>query len=197
MIARAGNDGTIDRDGRPYPNTKDWSERVSNETADVLRATVDDAFTRLRAVPDEVNGRRPSAGAWSPREIIGHLIDSAANNHQRFVRAQGQDDLIFSPYEQDDWVARQGYQDADWASLLELWRGYNRHLARVIERIPAAAWSRPRARHNLDRIAWRTVPADEPTTLEYFVRDYVGHLRHHLAQIEGLVGERLGEATHA
>lgn len=159
-----------------------------NQTAEELRATVNEAYARLQSVPEAVNGRRPGAGKWSPREIVGHLIDSAANNHQRFVRAQLQKDLVFLPYEQDDWVARQGYQDAEWLALLELWRGYNLHVARVIDRISAGDWSRPRVRHNLDQLAWHTVPAEEPTTLEYFVRDYVGHLRHHLAQIDALVG---------
>ena len=44
---------------------------------------------------------------WSPREIVGHLIDSAANNHQRFVRAQFTDDLVFSGYQQAEWVGVQ------------------------------------------------------------------------------------------
>lgn len=160
-----------------------------NQIAEELRATVDGAVAHLRAVPDAVNRRRPGTGKWSPREIIGHLIDSAANNHQRFVRAQFQEDLIFPPYDQDGWVARQGYQEADWSSLLELWHAYNRHLAWVIERIPAAEWSRSRTRHNLDRIAWRTVPAEDAATLAYFVHDYVEHLRHHLAQITAMVGD--------
>lgn len=42
---------------------------------------------------------------------------------------------------------------------------------------------RPRARHNLDELAWRSVPRDEPATLDYFMNDYVAHLKHHLAQI--------------
>jgi hypothetical protein len=42
---------------------------------------------------------------------------------------------------------------------------------------------RPRARHNLDSLAWQPVHAEQPATLEYFMRDYVGHLKHHLSQI--------------
>ena len=30
----------------------------------------------------------PAPGRWAKKEVVGHLIDSAANNHQRFVRAQ-------------------------------------------------------------------------------------------------------------
>ena len=132
---------------------------------------------------DEATSRRPRPGAWSPREILGHLIDSASNNHQRFVRAQFQQDLVFAGYAQDDWVAVQRYQDASWSELVTLWASFNRHLARVMAAVPEETRRRPRSRHNLDELAYRPVPATEPTTLEYFMGDYVEHLRHHLEQI--------------
>ena len=66
-------------------------------------------------------------GSWTKKEILGHLIDSAAINHQRFVRAQFTDDLVFDGYVQDDWVKVQDYQNRDWRELVELWHGYNRH----------------------------------------------------------------------
>ena len=122
-------------------------------------------------------------GKWSRKEIVGHLIDSASNNHQRFVRAQFTDDLLCASYDQETWVASQRYQSAPWRELVALWSGFNLHLARVIEAIPDEIRSRPRIRHNLHEVAFRTVPANEPTTLEYFMRDYVAHLEHHLEQI--------------
>jgi hypothetical protein len=122
-------------------------------------------------------------GRWSPKQVIGHLIDSAANNHQRFVRAQSTYDLVFPGYEQDNWVQVQKYQDESWAELVQLWASYNLHLLHVISVIPEDVLNRVRTEHNLDQIAWKTVPKASPTTLEYFVRDYAGHLRHHLAQI--------------
>jgi hypothetical protein len=152
-------------------------------TADRLRAAVERGATRLLALSAEESSARPARGAWSPREVVGHLIDSAANNHVRFVRAQLQDDLVFPGYAQDAWVAAQGYQHASWPELVALWRAYNHHLARVIELVPADVRTRERRRHNLYEIAWRPVPADQPATLEYFMRDYVGHLEHHLAQV--------------
>jgi hypothetical protein len=148
-----------------------------------LRTAVDEACRSLSAMSDEVAARRPAPGKWSPKEIIGHLIDSAAHNHQRFVRAQFQEDLVFPGYAQDEWVSAQRYQDAPWAEILELWRAYNRHIARLIEAMPAEVRTRERRRHNLHEVAFRTVPADRPTTLDYFMRDYVLHLHHHLRQI--------------
>jgi hypothetical protein len=137
----------------------------------------------LLAVPDALTTARPAPGKWSPREIIGHLIDSASNNHRRFVLAQQQDDLVFPGYQQDAWVAAQRYQDAPWEELVSLWRGFNLHLARVMEAAPESERTRPRTRHNLHQIAFRTIPEDQPATLEYFMRDYVDHLEHHLRQI--------------
>jgi hypothetical protein len=156
--------------------------------ADDLRSTVTRAAAALWDVPEHAAARRP-AGKWSAKEIIGHLIDSAANNHQRFVRAQLQEDLIFTGYEQDAWVSAQHYQEEPWHDLIALWRSYNLHIARVIETMPADVRLRERRRHNLHELAWQPVPADRATTLDYFMRDYVGHLRHHLAQIQTLVPE--------
>ena len=148
-----------------------------------LRVAVEGGATALLALSDEESAARRAPGAWSPREVIGHLIDSAANNHGRFVRAQLQDDLVFPGYAQDAWVGAQGYQDASWPDLVALWRAYNLHLARVIERVPEEVRTREHRRHNLHEIAWRPEPADQPATLEYFMRDYVDHLEHHLTSV--------------
>jgi hypothetical protein len=148
-----------------------------------LKETVQRAGIFLRDLGEEASLHPRAPGKWCPREIVGHLIDSASNNHQRFVRAQFKDDLIFSGYEQDAWVSMQRYRDAPWSELVDLWRTFNLHIARVMEAVPNDERIRPRARHNLDEIAWNTVPRNEPATLDYFMRDYVAHLKHHLAQI--------------
>ena len=151
--------------------------------ASELRSTVDAEYARLAAISDGAAGVRPSPGKWSPKEIIGHLIDSASNNHGRFVRAQLANDLVFPGYEQDSWVRVQNYNARRWTELLNLWRALNGHVAAVVESMSPETLSRQRTTHNLDVIAWRTVPPDQPATLDYFVRDYIGHLRHHLSQI--------------
>jgi hypothetical protein len=145
--------------------------------------TVEAGAARLRALGEEESGRRPGEGVWSAKEVVGHLIDSAANNHQRFVRAQTRDDLVFDGYEQDEWIAAQHYAEAPWPRLVELWRLYNLHLAHVVARVPEDELRRPRHPHSLHRIAFRLVDEREPATLEYLIRDYLEHLKHHLAQI--------------
>jgi hypothetical protein len=144
---------------------------------------VERATPRLLALSDDAAGTPPAPGKWSPKQVIGHLIDSASNNHGRFVRAQLADDLVFPGYEQERWVEAQHYDDAAWGELVALWRGFNLHIARVMASTPDEVARRPRAKHNLDAIAFRTVPRDEPATLAYFMDDYVDHLEHHLAQI--------------
>ena len=148
-----------------------------------FRRTVEEASARLRAMGDVEAAARPADGGWSNKETLGHLVDSAANNHQRFVRAQFKDDLVFPGYEQEQWVAANDYQGADWADLVELWRLYNLQLLRVASRIPETQLTRPRHPHSLDQIAFRLVAPEEPATLEYLIRDYVVHLKHHLSQI--------------
>jgi hypothetical protein len=150
-----------------------------------LRETVARCTPLLLALSDENTARRPGPRKWSPREILGHLIDSASNNHQRFVRAQFQDDLVFPGYEQDRWVEAQRYQDAAWNDLVALWRSFNLHLARVMEAAPEDVRTRERRRHNLDRISFAEVGPGAPVTLDFFMADYVEHMKHHLRQILG------------
>jgi len=153
------------------------------DAAEELMAAVDADYARLDAMRDESTAIAPAPGKWSPREIIGHLVDSAINNHVRIVRAQLEDDMVFPGYDQERWVSMQRYRDRSWSELISLWRALNSHIAMTVELIPLDVATRPRTRHNLDRIGWKTVPRDRPATLEYLVRDYIGHLRHHLAQI--------------
>ena len=156
------------------------------ECAVKLLADVDQAHSWLLTVDHDRTTERPAPGKWSPREILGHLIDSASNNHQRFVRAMWQEDLVFDGYDQDAWVEAQRYQETVWPQLVSLWADSNRHLARVMASVPAEVRQTPRPRHNFDRIAYRPVAADQPSTLEYFMDDYVLHLEHHLRQIREL-----------
>ena len=148
-----------------------------------LSDAIERAVPALLAIPAARTGVTSAPGRWSPREIVGHLIDSASNNHRRFILAQQQDDLVFPGYAQDAWVAVQRYRDAPWEELVSLWRGFNLHLARVMEVTPESELKRLRERHNLHLIAFNTFPPDQPATLEYLMQDYVDHLEHHVAQI--------------
>ncbi|HYY43071.1 MAG TPA: DinB family protein [Pyrinomonadaceae bacterium] len=150
-----------------------------------FRQTIETSAARLNAM-DEAQVQEPRGeDKWTAKQIIGHLIDSAANNHQRFVLAQLKDDLAFPGYQQSDWVRVQHYDEADWRALVQLWQSYNLHLLHVMAHTPPTKLQTPCTQHTLDRIAWQVVSRSEPVTLEYLMRDYIGHMQHHLRQIFG------------
>lgn len=150
---------------------------------DDFRQTISVAVERFELISEEQSQVPRAEGKWSPKEIVGHLIDSAANNHQRFVRAQFTDDLVFSGYEQVEWVGVQRYRDEPWRDLVQLWRLYNQHLLHIITVMPAEERTKLRAKHNLHQIASELLKEDEPVTLEWFIRDYLDHMKKHLGQI--------------
>lgn len=148
-----------------------------------FRDTIVTAKARLSDMSETQSRQKSSPEDWSPVEVLGHLIDSAANNHQRFVRAQFTDDLVFSGYEQNQWVSSQKYSDESWSEVIQLWSAYNLHLLHIVSVIPEDVLTKARSPHTLDQIAFNLVDKNDPATLEYLIRDYVDHLRHHLDQI--------------
>ena len=145
--------------------------------------TIESAVGALAELSEAESESRPAPGQWSAKEVLGHLIDSAANNHRRFVEAQGKGDLGFPGYDQEHWVAVQRYQQRPWRDLIALWAAYNRHLAHVLASIPDVELRRPRARHSLDEIAWQRVTRERPVSLQYLISDYYAHLQAHLDSI--------------
>lgn len=141
-----------------------------------LRDRVVTNVPRLRAMCEAKVAYKPAANRWSKKEILGHLIDSACNNHQRFVRAQLSRELSFPGYEQERWVQCQGYAVADWQLLIDLWSAYNRRLADVIDQLPPAALSTS-----------CQIGGGEAVTLARLIEDYLRHLDHHLIQLDRAV----------
>lgn len=148
-----------------------------------MRLTIEDAAVRLLSITEVESETRRQTGKWSAKEILGHLIDSAANNHGRFVTAQLKDNLVFDGYDQEAWVATQRYHQASWPVLVALWKSYNLHLLHVVSSIPEDKLNQPRREHSLDTIAWKLVDEGEPISLEYLILDYFEHMKHHLRQI--------------
>ena len=136
-----------------------------------LASVVAHALPLLSAIPEDAASKKPAPNKWSKKEILGHLIDSAANNHQRFMRLQLQTEISLPGYDQDDWVRLNRYQHRTWNEIVTLWSAYNRHLASVIESLDDSALGH----------VWHSPDGD--VTLEFIASDYVRHLKHHLAQI--------------
>jgi hypothetical protein len=137
-----------------------------------LADAVEVVLPRLREIDEERSLERRSPGAWSRKQVLGHLVDSATNNLHRIVRAQIQGELSFPGYEQEQWVLAEGWDERPWAEIVELWAGLNRHLAHVLSRVAPER-----------RAARCRIGDGEPVSLEFVAEDYVRHLRHHLAQI--------------
>jgi DinB superfamily len=136
-----------------------------------FQQTLTDAVQRLNTISPEKAKLARAPGKWTRKEILGHLIDSATNNHQRFVRVPLQAGVALPGYQQNDWVNAQHYQDHDWQQLVSLWHLYNLHLLHIVKYIPKEALQNT---FNLN---------GETLGLEFVIRDYLRHMKHHLAQI--------------
>ena len=143
-----------------------------HEIAEQLAGVVERAAGRLGQIGEEEAGAPVLAGGWSRKQVIGHLIDSASNNHQRFVRAGIQGSLEWPGYDQEGCVRVEAFQQAPWGMLLEVWRALNRLLAHVLAHLPAEAAAAP-----------CRIEDQDPMTLEELARSYVAHMQHHLGQL--------------
>ena len=142
------------------------------EIAQHLRKTVEGVLPSLRVISDEKAVFKPNPSKWSKKEILGHLIDSACNNQQKFVRIMAEPHVDFVGYAQNDWVEAQHYQKAEWRDLVIFWVTYNFHIAHIIENV------NPHCLNNTIRIN-----GSEPFTLKFIMIDYVEHVKHHLKQV--------------
>lgn len=155
--------------GKQIMQKNHTAQRIS----DMLIRIVKSSAEKLAGLDSKMVRKRPGPLKWSIQEILGHLIDSAANNHQRFVRAQQMEMLVFPGYEQDVWVDLQRYNTGSWTKMVELWKLLNLHLAKVIADIPEIQLSMK-----------CKIGQSDAVTLGDLVEDYVSHLEHHLQQIE-------------
>jgi hypothetical protein len=141
------------------------------------------AISSMRNILEAVPGRlaelsgdavesKPAPLKWSAKEELGHLLDSAANNHQRIVRAQLDERPATPGYEQTRWVALHDYQHRDWNELIALWKALNRQLLAAAEAAHESAWSRT-----------LIVSGSEPMSLQFVFEDYIAHMLHHLEHI--------------
>jgi len=113
-------------------------------------------------------------GGWTRKQIVGHLLDSATNNRQRFVRAAADGHYAGPRYAQDAWVAAHGYAEQSWETLLRWWQVEHEILTEVVERIPE------------ERLAAECVVGDNgPVTLRFLIEDYLTHQRWHFGQLAG------------
>ncbi|GAB3164862.1 DinB family protein [Telluribacter humicola] len=143
------------------------------EVINKIEQTVRQSLPALRAIPEEKLGFKDSPLKWSRKETIGHLVDSAQNNIQRFVRSQYETTPRII-YNQDEWVRLQDYEHYPTEELLQLWEGLNNHLCRVLRAMPPDHYFKT---CNIGK------DLAEEHTLLFLAEDYLAHMEHHLRQL--------------
>jgi hypothetical protein len=138
---------------------------------DRLKHLCDTIPELLMGISEDDFSKKPAPAKWSKKEILGHLIDSAANNHQRFVRVQFEDVPLIR-YDQDNWNKFSRHQKITGKQVISFWAEHNKYLAEMLQHIPEEALSR--------ECNWG---AEKNVTLDYLINDYVVHLEYHLRQI--------------
>lgn len=143
-----------------------------NKLAEELLHVVSATESCLRTI-DPAEAAAPLApGKWSRKQIIGHLLDSACNNHLRFVRASIEGQFTGPHYDQDACIRIANPQAASWKLLIDFWSSYNQYLAHILTQIPEEC------------AAHKCSIGDNPEQTLYEVAEsYFLHMAHHLVQI--------------
>jgi len=136
-----------------------------------LQYLIDEIPSKLTSTNDEAFKAKLNPNKWSKQEILGHLIDSATNNHQRFVRSQFEVIPLIS-YDQNGWNKHSYYNEFDKAQLIEFWEVYNCHILELIMKIPKESLTKK-----------CNTGGAENYTIEFLFNDYVDHMEYHLKQI--------------
>jgi len=143
-----------------------------DELSKHVRAVVHQALPWLQALTEASASRPEKTGKWCAKEVIGHLTDSAINNHARVMRLQIEVTPNLSGYEQVAWVSLQHYADSDWGRLLGIWATLNEHFASAVSHIDKA------------RLANRGNVEGDELTLAFLIEDYIAHMEHHLRALD-------------
>lgn len=159
---------------------KNMTADYSNITTEISQL-IDTWENKLRNLSDNTISDKRNKQNRTIKQILGHLIDSASNNHQRMVRLQYNTELTFPDYTQDNdtWIAIQDYQNADWPNLIQFWKFYNLHMIHVIKNIDHA---------KLDH-CWHDYEGTR-ITLNEMIGGYLFHLNLHLDEIQNLINKK-------
>lgn len=149
-----------------------YNRRMPHDLALRFEETIEREAAHLGRITEADAAKRPAQDAWSKKQELGHLVDSAANNHVRFVFGSLQPEFRGPTYDGRGWVERHGYDHMPWAEILDFWHRYNRFVAALVRRIPE------------DRMNASCVIGDgRPVTLQFIIEDYLAHMQHHLDHI--------------
>jgi len=151
-------------------------ENVCNE----LNSIVNAFYNKYEDLDNEITSKRLGADKWTLKEIVGHLIDSASNNHQRFVRLQIVDELIFPGYGKDNskWLQIEKYNELNFSDVILLWKQFNVLIGNIIKRADESKLEN----------RWENSEGDKKTLRDLMI-DYIRHLKDHLKHFEETLEE--------
>jgi len=143
-----------------------------------IKTVINEWEQKLLLLPEDVITQRRNHQNRTVKQLLGHLVDSASNNHQRMVRLQYNDNLVFPDYTQDNdrWIAIQDYQHADWENLVQLWKPFNLHIIHLIEAV-----DKPKLNNY-----WTDFEGNK-VTLGDMIKGYPWHLNLHINDIKELI----------
>lgn len=163
---------------------------------DTLTSIIERTASQLTGVSDAELSHKDRPDKWSKKEILGHLIDSAINNHRRFKQFLHQEHLVFDGYNQDNEVVMNDYQNRPLQEIIALWSGMNQQIIQILKAIPDERFTKRYTQHNYHRIGFKRVPETEASSIQYLIQDYLGHMEHHLAQMLPDYERELAEYTN-
>lgn len=141
-------------------------ETIIQNLSDILEKY----YPLLKGINEEAFCLKSNPEKWSKKEELGHLIDSAQNNIQRFIRVQYENNVHIL-YHPDNWVAMNNYQNTDSKNVIELWYLLNQQIISILQKMPE---------DNYETLMCFDKDASIKHTTMFIVEDYVAHLTHHL-----------------
>lgn len=143
-----------------------------------IRKVIIEWEQQLLLLPEDVITQRRNHQNRTIKQLLGHLVDSASNNHQRMVRLQYNDNLVFPDYTQDNdrWIAIQDYQHTDWKNLVQLWKSFNLHIIHLIETVDKSKLNN----------YWIDFEGNKVTLWE-MIKGYPWHLNLHMNDIKEII----------
>jgi len=137
---------------------------------------VKNATVKITLIDEEIMSLKPELGKWSKKEILGHLIDSARVNLQRYLEIQhSPSPYAVQPYLQNELVQLNDYQNMPSVEIVQLWKSLNQQILRIYEKAD-------------ETVLAKTVEfpySGENGDFKFMMDDYIDHLEHHLKQIFG------------
>ena len=115
---------------------------------------------------------RPGPGNWSILEVVVHLADSDAISIDRMKRMLTEDNPPLFYADETAYVDKQFTHDQDLEDALVLLEAGRRQFARVLRKLPAAAFERPGNHNRAGRV-----------TVGGYVQGYIKHIDDHMTYV--------------